>query len=68
MTKHDDKTSTISEIGDGDNDHNILNNTFLIVGIAGGLLAAYLSNSIACRGLLIPTNNAIFQIQNDLQF
>ena len=30
----------------------------LITGISGGLLAACLSNGVACRGLLIPTNNA----------
>ena len=39
ITKRDHKTSANSEIGDGDNDHNILNNTLLIVGISGGLLA-----------------------------
>ena len=55
IINEDDKT--IAKDSDDNDKNNTLNNATLIVGISGGLLAACLSNSIACTGLLIPTNS-----------
>jgi PAC2 family len=63
MSEEDSETTIISPSAaeadsNSNNTKDNLNNATLIVGISGGLLAACLSNSIACTGLLLPTNNA----------